>query len=58
MTTKKDSSWAVILIIIFVLMLPIGWLLVSYTAEPYHVVSGEPIRVAAQAGLPGLRLSM
>jgi hypothetical protein len=49
MTTGKDSSWAVILVIILFVMLPIGWLLVSYTAEPYHVVSGEPVRVAAQA---------
>jgi hypothetical protein len=49
MTTGKDGSWGVILVIILVVMLPIGWLLVSYTAEPYHVVSGEPLRVAAQA---------
>ena len=49
MTQGKDGSWAVILVLILFLMLPIGWLLVSYTAEPYHVVSGEPLREAAQA---------
>jgi hypothetical protein len=49
MTQGKDGSWAVILVIILFFMLPIGWLLVTYTAEPYHAVSGEPLRVAAQA---------
>ena len=49
MTQGKDGSWAVILVLILFFMLPIGWLLVSYTAEPYHVVSGEPLREAAQS---------
>jgi hypothetical protein len=49
MTQTKDGSWAVILVLILFFMLPIGWLLVSFTAEPYRVVSGEPLRVAAQA---------
>ncbi|MDD1677892.1 MAG: hypothetical protein LUO93_01745 [Methanomicrobiales archaeon] len=49
MTQGKDGSWAVILVLLLFFMLPIGWLLVTYTAEPYHAVSGEPLRDAAQA---------
>jgi hypothetical protein len=49
MTQGKDGSWAVILVLILFIMIPIGWLLVSFTSEPYHVVSGEPLREAAQA---------
>ena len=49
MTQGKDGSWAVILVLILFIMIPIGWLFIAYTAEPYHVVSGEPLREAAQA---------
>ena len=49
MTNEDNGSWAVILILILVFLLPIGWMLVFYAAEPYHVVSGEPLRDAAQA---------
>jgi len=47
---KRDGApWGVIIILILVFMIPIGWILVGFTAEPYHVVSGEPLREAAQA---------
>ena len=49
MTNQDNGSWGVILILILVFLLPIGWILVFSTAEPYHVVSGEPLRDAAQA---------
>ena len=49
MTNQDNGSWAVILILILIFLLPIGWMLVFYTAEPYHVVSGESLRDAAQA---------
>jgi len=49
MTNQDNGSWAVILILILVFLLPIGWMLVFYAAEPYHAVSGEPLRDAAQA---------
>jgi hypothetical protein len=49
MTNQDNGSWGVILILILIFLLPIGWMLVFYTAEPYHVVSGEPLRDAAQA---------
>jgi len=49
MTNQDNGSWAVILILILIFLVPIGWILVFSTAEPYHVVSGEPLRDAAQA---------
>ena len=49
MTNQDNGSWAVILILILIFLVPIGWILVFSTAEPYHVVRGEPLRDAAQA---------
>ena len=49
MTNQDNGSWAVILILILIFLVPIGWILVFSAAEPYHVVSGEPLRDAAQA---------
>jgi hypothetical protein len=49
MTNQDNGSWGVILILILIFLIPIGWILVFSTAEPYHVVSGEPLRDAAQA---------
>jgi hypothetical protein len=49
MTNQDNGSWAVILILILIFLVPIGWILVFSTAEPYHMVSGEPLRDAAQA---------
>jgi hypothetical protein len=49
MTNEDNGGWAVLLILILIFLLPIGWMLVFYAAEPYHVVSGEPLKDAAQA---------
>jgi hypothetical protein len=49
MTNQDNGSWAVFLILILVFLVPIGWMLVFYTAEPYHAVSGERVRDAVQA---------
>jgi hypothetical protein len=49
MTNKDNGSLGVILILILIFLVPIGWILVFSAAEPYHVVSGEPLRDAAQA---------
>jgi hypothetical protein len=49
MTEGDNGAWVVILILIILFLLPIGWMLVFYPAEPYHVVSGEPVREAVQA---------
>jgi len=49
MKNSDGASWAVVIILILIFLIPIGWILVGFTAEPYHVVSGEPLREAAQA---------
>jgi hypothetical protein len=49
MTNQDNGSWAVILILVLLFLVPVGWMLVFYAAEPYHVVSGDPIPGAAQA---------
>jgi len=49
MKNEDGTAWAVILILILIFLLPIGMILVGTTAEPYHMVSGEPLRDAAQA---------
>jgi hypothetical protein len=49
MTNKDNGSWTVILILILILLVPIGWMLFFFPAEPYHAVNGERLRVAAQA---------
>jgi len=49
MTNQDNGSWAVILILILIFLVPIGWILVFSAAEPYYVVSGEPLKDAVQA---------
>jgi len=49
MTDGDNGGWVAILILVLIFLLPIGWMMVFYSAEPYHVVSGEPLRVAAEA---------
>lgn len=49
MKSEDGTAWAVILILILIFMLPICWILIGMTSEPYHVVGGEPLREAAQA---------
>jgi len=46
MNEVDNATWAVILILILIILLPIGWIMVVSTAEPYHVVPGEPLRDA------------
>jgi hypothetical protein len=49
MNESDNGSWAVVLILILIFLVPVIWIVVLYPAEPYHVVSGEPLRDAAQA---------
>lgn len=49
MKNEDGTAWAAILLLVLMLMLPFLWILVGTTTEPYHVVSGEPLRDAAQA---------
>jgi hypothetical protein len=46
MNEVDNATWAVIFILVLVILLPIGWIMVVSTPEPYHVVPGEPVREA------------
>lgn len=48
MNEVDNSTWAVMLILILIILLPIGWIVVVAASEPYHVVLGEPLREAAE----------
>jgi len=48
MTEVDNATWAVIFILVLLVLLPIGWIIVVSTAEPYHVVPGEPVRDAIE----------
>jgi hypothetical protein len=45
---EGDNALAIIIIFLLVLM-PVGWIVLAYSAEPYYIVTGEPLREAAQA---------
>ena len=49
MNESDTAAWGAILIILVMFLLPIIWIVALYPAEPYHAVSGEPLRDAAQA---------
>jgi hypothetical protein len=49
MNESDTAAWGAILIILVMFLLPIIWIVALYPAEPYHIVSGEPLRDAAQA---------
>jgi hypothetical protein len=48
MNEVDNSAWAVMLILILIILLPIGWIMVVSTPEPYHIVAGEPLREALE----------
>jgi len=49
MSEENTATWAVIIVLVMIFLLPIGWIFFSYPAEPHYVVTGEPVREAAQA---------
>ncbi len=49
MKNEDGTAWAAVLLLVLMLLLPFLWILVATTTEPYHGVSGEPLREAAQA---------
>ena len=49
MNESDTAAWGAVLIILVMFLLPIIWIVALYPAEPYHAVSGEPLRDAAQA---------
>jgi hypothetical protein len=46
MNEVDNATLAVIFILVLIILLPIGWIMVISTPEPYHVVPGEPVREA------------
>jgi len=48
MTEIDRETWAVILIILLVVLVPIGALMVMTSPEPYHVTNGNQLREAAE----------
>lgn len=54
--TRGDTGMVAVLVVLFMtVLLPVGWILIAFPAEPYHVLSGEPVRHAAEAS--GVRLA-
>ena len=43
MNEVDNSAWAVILILILIILLPVGWIMVVAAPEPYHEIRGEPL---------------
>jgi hypothetical protein len=54
MSDEDSATWALIVILVMIFLLPIGWIFFAYPAEPHYVVTGEPVREAAQAA--GIRV--
>jgi hypothetical protein len=48
MNESDIGAWVAVLIILAVFLLPVVWIVALYPAEPFHTVSGEPVRDAAQ----------
>jgi hypothetical protein len=49
MSGNDNSAIAFLVILVIIFLVPIGLILLTFPAEPYHVVTGEPVREAAQA---------
>jgi hypothetical protein len=49
MSEEDTSAWVVVLILVKIFLLPIGWIFFAYPAEPHYIVTGEPVREAAEA---------
>ena len=52
MSKTDNAALTILIILILIFLLPLGWLMVAFPAEPYRAIMGEPISEAAQnAGL-------
>lgn len=49
MNERNRAGLGIIIILFIVFLLPIVWIFIAYPAEPYHPVTGEPLREASQA---------
>jgi hypothetical protein len=43
------SAVALLVLLAIIVLAPIGLIILAFPAEPYHLVTGEPVREAAQA---------
>lgn len=48
MNEVDNATWAVILVLILVILVPFAVIMVASPTEPYHVVPGEPLREAVE----------
>jgi hypothetical protein len=55
MSENDNAAIAILVILVIIFLIPIGLVILSFPAEPYHVVTGEPVREAAQAA--GVRVN-
>jgi hypothetical protein len=52
MSKTDNVALTILIILILIFLVPLGWVMVAFPAEPYRIVMGEPITEAAQnAGL-------
>jgi hypothetical protein len=52
MSKTDNVALTILIILILIFLVPMGWVMVAFPAEPYRIVMGEPIAEAAQnAGL-------
>jgi hypothetical protein len=52
MSKTDNVALTILIILILIFLLPLGWVMVAFPAEPYRIVVGDPISEAAQnAGL-------
>jgi hypothetical protein len=52
MSKTDNVALTILIILILIFLVPLGWVMVAFPAEPYRIVTGEPIAEAAQnAGL-------
>jgi len=49
MSESDNGAIALLVILVIIFLVPIGLILLTFPAEPYHAVTGEPVREAAQA---------
>jgi hypothetical protein len=49
MSENDNTAIALLVILVIIFLVPIGLIILTFPAEPYHVVTGEPVREAAQA---------
>jgi len=49
MSKTDNVALTVLIILILIFLVPLGWVMVAFPAEPYRIVVGEPITEAAQA---------